>query len=301
MVRTSFGLVLVLALVTVPAWSFDRADDPLTPLQATIHQLIAASWQATDEALTASHDVAGPDRDAAAETDRLVRDLGRRLTDALEAGNRQPLEAFRDEYLALDPAGRAALFPVLDQVRASQLQALRPAVSETQMREYFPGYGHTEYGYKYRKGREVSREHKGFRWQSEEQTINMNLNQELVINLDLLSIFQGLAQSGAIKDLKVGEPYQMTTGGAPFFVCKISFTANKTLVTKTNRKYEVSKVWFELWRAKGIIWTTGDWELVGQTYVIMQEPTGDDVVTGVNRVLDQPLQVGQPAFAKVEP
>ena len=147
--------------------------------------------------------------------------------------------------------------------------------------EYFPGYGYGEPGYKYRKGRELSREEKGFRWQDEEQVIHVDVDVELVISLDLLPRFREMIPAGRIRDFQVGEPFTAMIDGQPLLAVKVKFTASSMLRTVTRRKYEVNRVWFELLRAQGGIWNQGPWETCGQTYVVIQEPTGEYVTTSV--------------------
>jgi hypothetical protein len=65
-------------------------------------------------------------------------------------------------------------------------------------------------------------------------------------------------------------------------VCNVTFQRIKSIVTKTNRKFEINKVWFELLRAESSFWSDGDWEYVGKTYEILQEPTGEAVVTSID-------------------
>ncbi len=248
--------------------------------------LVQDSWKVTDLLLSATEkndETSLQGYNAAAdEFQRKSLELGTKVLSALENGDREPLEALSAVYRDLDPVGRQALYPALSPLMTANVQELRSPVSNRELREYFPGYGYTESGYKYRKGLEVEREFKGTTWQDEEQTINTTVSVELVINIDLLDILKGLAGSGAIKNLKVGKPFEMEHGGgAPLLCVKVSFQSVKTITTKTNRKFDVNKIWFELLRAKSGFWSNGPWEPCGKTYVIAHEPTGEHVVTQI--------------------
>ncbi len=197
--------------------------------------------------------------------------------------NVESLEAISEIYKSLDPAARRALTTSLGVVKAAVVQQVTTKISPEQFREYFPGYGYTEPGYKYRKGREIDRENKGSTWQSEEQSIQTNFQAELTISLDLLDILKGMAAGGVIKNLKVHQQFEGQMNGQPLLLAKVSFQVIKTITTRTNRKFEVNKIWFELHRAKSNGWSTGDWEICGKTYEIINEPTGEEVVTNVKQ------------------
>jgi len=208
-------------------------------------------------------------------------ELGKRILNSLEEKNRDVITIVSDIYKSLEAGARPALFTTLGYLRASILQEGK--ISEAEFREYFPGYGYTEPGYKYRKGREVAREFKGNSWQWEEQTIQSTFQVELTVTLDILAMLKNWLTGGIISKLEVGQQYETNVNGTPMLVRKVSFSVVKTLTTKTNRKFEVNKVWFELMRAKSSGFSTGPWEVVGKTYEILSEPTGEEVTTEINQ------------------
>lgn len=207
--------------------------------------------------------------------------LGKHILASLDR-DFEVVEVVSDIYRSFDPITRQAFYPALGVVKTAFTTEWKPPLTAEKFAEYFPGYGYAEPGYKYRKGREIDREQKGYSWQSEEQSITTTWNVELVVTLDIVQILTGLATGGAIKDLNVGPQYQVNMNGTPTFVCKVTFTRVKAITTKTNRKFEVNKVWFELLRAKVSGWSTGPWEVCGKTYEILHEPTGEEVVTGIS-------------------
>ena len=101
----------------------------------------------------------------------------------------------------------------------------------------------------------------------------------MTISLDLLQILQGWLTGGVIKNLVVSEPYQANLNGQPLLVVNVSFQRIKAIIIKTNRRFEINRVWFALLRARR--WSTGPWVPVGKTYEIIFEPTGEEIVTGI--------------------
>lgn len=193
----------------------------------------------------------------------------------------EQIEFVSSIYKSLDHAARLALFPTIDIIKSASINELKPILPPNKVDEYFPGYGYAEPGYKYRKGKEIGREYKGSQWQYEEQTLSTTWNVELVVTIDIVQILKNMLSSGAITNLNVGPQYEINMNGIPTLVCKVTFNRVKSLVTKINRKFDVNKVWFELWRAKYNGFTTGPWELCGKTYEIIYEPSGENVVTEI--------------------
>lgn len=255
-------------------------------LQTQAFQLVRQHWLAADRLLTY---VNNPTEENLAIYNQTLEihskqsvELAKFVLATFDEGT-ETLEAFSDMYKTLDPAARTSFNAMLGVVKASIVQNLNSKISPEQFRDYFPGYGYTEPGYKYRKGRELDRENKGSTWQSEEHSIQTNFQAELTISLDILNILKGLATGGVIKNLKVSEQFEGSMNGQPILLAKVSFQVIKTITTKTNRKFDVNKIWFELLRAKSSGWSTGAWEACGKTYEIINEPTGEEVVTGVQQ------------------
>ena len=65
---------------------------------------------------------------------------------------------------------------------------------------------------------------------------------------------------------------------------KVSFQVSKTLITTCQRKYERSKVWFELYHASKDYFWEPKWELCGETYDFFEEPSGEEIVIGTEIV-----------------
>lgn len=208
--------------------------------------------------------------------------IGKSVLKSVKKNQYGKLEILSDIYKSLPEGARNALYPALGYLKFEITHNTDKYLTEEKFREYFPGYGYSEPGYKYRKGRELDREYKGVTWVLEEQSISSTWNVSLTVSIDILNILSGMVTGGMIKNLKVSEQYSMNVNGTPMIVCNVSFQRIKSIVTKTNRKFEINKVWFELLHTKSSSWSNnGAWEICGKTYEILQEPTGEEVVTGI--------------------
>lgn len=288
MFKRSVVLALAFGLVLSAAWGFDG----YTPghkhfkLQTQVFGMVNQFWTINELfyqlTLGQTPELEAKYLKACEIYEKQSLDLGKQLVGCLEDRNREVLEVISEIYKSFDPISRQAFYPSVGYVKVAMTQELKAPLSSEEFAEYFPGYGYAEPGYKYRKGRELEREPKGYTWQSEEQSLSTTWNVEITVTLDLLNILSSMAGAGAIKDLKVLEQYEVNMNGTPMFVAKVSFVRVKTITTKTNRKFEVNKIWFELLHAKVSGWTTGPWEVCGKTYEILHEPTGEEVVTGIS-------------------
>lgn len=292
MYKYQLTIVTVLFLTLVSVMPGFAAFDGYAPghkhftLQTQAFQIVRQYWHTTDLLLEytknpTEENMARYNQSIeihAKQSSELAKFLLATLDESIE-----PLEALSEMYKSLDPAARRSLTTALGVVKAAVVQQVTTKLTPEQFRGYFPGYGYTEPGYKYRKGREIDRENKGSTWQSEEQSIQTNFQAELTISIDLLDILKGMAAGGVIKNLKVDGPFEGHMNGQPLLLAKVSFQVIKTITTRTNRKFDVNKIWFELLRAKSNGWSTGEWEACGKTYEIINEPTGEEVVTNVKQ------------------
>jgi len=287
--RFTVAMVLLVLFGLSPCQAFDgyNPSNKYFKLQTEVFNVIHQYWAVTDLFLAYTANPTDENYNALINATDIYKkislDLGKKLLSSLEDKNREVIEVISDIYKSFDPNCRQPFYDFVGFLKTAIIQEYKGVLTEAEFREYFPGYGYTEPGYKYRKGREVERENKGITWQSEEHSITTTFNVELTINIDLLGILQGLLSSGVIKDLKVGPKFETNVNGQPMIVCKVSFQVIKAITTKTNRKFEVNKIWFELLRAKISGWTVGPFELCGKTYEIINEPTGEEVVTGLTQ------------------
>ncbi|MBF0544350.1 MAG: hypothetical protein HQM08_07950 [Candidatus Riflebacteria bacterium] len=211
---------------------------------------------------------------------KLVKEISEKLLKGWNS-NDEYVQHFSQVYKSLPPEGRKAFYPALEALRneiaINSMNTRDSAMSRFE--EYFPGYGYGEPGFIYRKGKEVLREARGTTWQDESQTVTSNLNVSLTVNLDILNMLKSWLGLGHIGNLIVNKEFKMDFNGAPMIVFNVSFTLNKTITTRMKRKFEINRIWFELYKAPQT-WNPANakWELIGKTYEILQDPTGDEFV-----------------------
>lgn len=274
-------LSLILSLSMAHAFEGHGPGHPRFPLQSRVFSVIHRYWECNE--LLLSHGRPGgaaPDEAYHASFAGFAREsaeLGAAAAASLGSAQDE-IRLLSEIYRSLHPAVRPSPYPALRYLRAEASRTAPARLTRGAFDTYFPGYGYVEPGFAYRKGREVSREDKGSTWVTEDRTIKASANVELEISFSLVPHFRALEAAGTIRNLKVGEPFARTSRAG----VKITFQASQDLVIKTHRRFAVSKIWFELWRAKGDPWwTTGPWEVCGKTYEIVDEPTGDTQVSDV--------------------
>ncbi|MFZ2956028.1 MAG: hypothetical protein WA705_03930 [Candidatus Ozemobacteraceae bacterium] len=298
-------VVVLLVLGISPTFAFDglAPEDRLFGLQNQVFQIIDQQWRVNDllvQAQANPADVAALEayEKAAGQLEKNDKDLGRVITKALAEKDNQTLDLVSSIFRTLDTGARQAIFPALQMARAESEMTL---VAKKGFSEYFPGYGYPEPGFKYRRGRETSREYKGTTWQFEEHTIATSKSVRLTVTLDVLGILKSLFSLGKIGSLVVGREFQSSYNGTPMIVVEVAFSTSETIFTRTNRKYDVNKVWFELLRSSDAGWNNnnGTWEAVGNTYQIMMDPTGEAVTTQVELPGQNPTPAPTPAPAPI--
>ncbi|MFZ2956030.1 MAG: hypothetical protein WA705_03940 [Candidatus Ozemobacteraceae bacterium] len=285
--KSGLKLVVVLLLVGLsPVFAFDGLTpaDRLFGLQNQVFQIIDQQWHVNDLLMQAQDnptDVATLEayEKAAGQLEKNHKNLGRVITKALTEKDHQTLDLVASIFRSLETGARQSIFPALQMARAESEMAV---VAESRFSDYFPGYGYPEPGFKYRRGRETSRENTGTTWQLEEHTIASSKSLKMTVTLDVLAILKSLFALGKIGGLVIGHEHQSSHNGALMVVIDVAFSTTETIFTKTNRKYDISKVWFELLRSSDANWhNNGTWIAVGNTFQIMTDPTGETVTTQV--------------------
>jgi len=277
--RFACVLALITLLLAGPVAGVEvLPGDPLFDLQSKVFAVIDLQWKLAD----------GLSRGDAPETGleafgKATNELSSAMRQALQADDQKALDFLRSLWKSLDTGARQAVFPALQQTRAGLVAGDNAAAELNRFAEYFPGYGYPEPGYTYRRGREIEREAKGVTYQQEEHSLTTHKVFDLTVNLDILNLFKKWLSGGLLRSLTVRDSGYVTYNGQPMLVFHITLETTQTVVTKANRKYEVNKVWFELLRSKGSGWgSSGSWEACGKTYQILQEITGEVVVTQVS-------------------
>ena len=184
---------------------------------------------------------------------------------------------FSEFYQTCPEESRPALDTVVSNILV-KFNYSNPALGTTDnfIRQYFPGYGYTDPEYWYRKGREVDREFLYARWQEEEKTYMQSKLFELTVELKLVA---GLTQK--YPNLEVIGKFPVNIGGHIVICAKVKFETKEGITIKTKKKIGEFKLWFELLKAKKTIWSDPKWEPAGKTYEFFEEPTGEEVTTGV--------------------
>lgn len=286
--RLFLVISLFLAAFTVNLSAFEGVDvdHPLFPAQQKIFQSVSDYWTVQELFVNYISDQSEENQNKwNAAIERHTKEgveIGKKVMQSVKKTQYGHLELLSDIFKSLPNGAKNALYPTLGYMNFEITHKSDEFLTEEKFREYFPGYGYSEPGFKYRKGRELDREYKGVTWVLEEHSISTTWNVNLTVSIDVVNILTGMLTGGMIKNLQVSEQFTMNVGGQPMIVCNVSFQRIKAITTKTNRKFEINKVWFELLRAKSSWGSNVNWEPVGKTYEILQEPTGEEVVTGIS-------------------
>lgn len=287
--RTRLVILLGLCfLLTCSANAFESVspDSPLFDFQQRIFSTITQYWHAQElfiEYISSQGENSLSSYENAAEAfEKMSHKAGIEALDSAKKSQYGKLELLSDIYRSLPVPARVALYPTLGLIKFEMLHSDNPALSEDLFRHYFPGYGYTEPGYRYRKGRETRRDYQGVTWQEEQHSINTDFNVRLTVNLDVVKMLKDLFTGGLISNLSVSEPYSVNINNQSMLVFDVSFRRTTEITTKTTRRFDINRIWFELLRARSTFWGTGEWNLVGETYEIHHEPTGTSVVTELN-------------------
>lgn len=192
--------------------------------------------------------------------------------------NAENFNSFSEYYSSCPLEAKPAFDKVIKNVLESKKAANLDFDTLAFTKEYFPGYGYSEPGYIYRRGRELDNEFLYARWEDEEKTFAQNKVYEFTVELKLVAELK-------IKfpELEVLKEFGVEIGGNFVMCAKVKFETNKTFSVKTKKKYGEYKKWFELLRAKKTMWSEPQWELTGKTYQHFTEPTGEEVATSINK------------------
>ncbi|MBF0544352.1 MAG: hypothetical protein HQM08_07960 [Candidatus Riflebacteria bacterium] len=286
--KVLLGMVVMLLSGSFYCFGMNANDGNLSR-DVELFQISQKYWNLNDLMLN-SNDSAGKAQleqkyDAlSADYSKAVKEVSNKLLQGWSS-DREYVQHFSEVYKSLPTEARRAFYPALEALRNEVVlnSDSRSFGGKDKFNQYFPGYGYGDPGTMYRKGKEVLREARGTTWQEEEKTVSSNLNVNLNVTLDILNMLKGLFEHGHISNLVVNRQFTMDYNGAPMVVFNVSFTNTKQMTTKTRRKYEVDRIWFELFSApQSHNAQDAQWQLVGKTYEIIQDPTGDEFVVVIN-------------------
>ncbi|MCK5683541.1 hypothetical protein KAJ27_05450 [bacterium] len=183
---------------------------------------------------------------------------------------------FSEFYSACPDEAKPALDAVVKNILESKKAGNIKFDTALFTKEYFPGYGYSEPGFIYRRGRELDSEFLYARWEDEEKTFSQNKIYEFTVELKLVAELKI-----QFPNLKVLKEFGIDIGGNFVMCAKVKFETNKTLTVRTKRRFGEYKKWFELLIAKKTVWSDPEWELTGKTYQHFTEPTGEEVATSI--------------------
>lgn len=143
----------------------------------------------------------------------------------------------------------------------------------------YPGYGYAEPGYAYRLGQEVERTFLHAFWRHEKRTFEAE--KEMTLQYTLEYSAQANIDLEVLEIIKVAK---IEIGGKFVTVFTARVKTKETFETECTVKYEKTKVWYALQRAKKEWFSTGTWSTCGRTYEIIQEATGEEVLDAPGRV-----------------
>ncbi|MFC1742557.1 hypothetical protein ACFL35_01080 [Candidatus Riflebacteria bacterium] len=205
---------------------------------------------------------------------KLVKKMAKRLI--RDFNKTSPLFlSFSGFYKSLDKSVKEALDPVIRVICENYEQTTPNSNLKEFLQAYFPGYGYGDPNFRYRKGKEVSREFLYARWLEESRTISQSKIIELVVEL---SIAAGIKEK--YPDARIGKAFPIDLGGKIVMAVKVTWNNTTTITTRTKKKIGHYKVWFELFKAKKG-WGTPQWELCGKTYELLEEATGEEVTVSM--------------------
>ena len=266
-------------LLLAPACFGGVLDDQvaLHQVQKRLSEAVSLYWQSRDVLENAqAHD---PEAEKAfakleAKLKKVNAWFGGEIRAALVPLNWDRFLLLSRAYGSVDPNARPAFQEARDLGATAYLQVPLPEEAGD-FKEYFPGYGYAEPGYRYRRGKELGRDYKGDFWQYEEHTYQKETTHSIMVSLDVLAILKSLLGQGLITNLQISGPQEIPVNGAFVVAYEATFTTKESMTTKAQRQYEIYRVWFELFRTKKDIWNPETaWELCGKNYQIMYEPTG---------------------------
>ncbi len=142
-------------------------------------------------------------------------------------------------------------------------------------KQYFPGYGEADPIYYYRKGRELESEVIDTYWKevtnsyTQYETIQSEVTHEHLFDMYDDCDIDIIEQQG---------PFEKIIDGVPVVYYKVKFMTLATVSTVSKRKYNLTRIWFELLRNKYSILMPSKWEACGKTYEMHELYTGCELI-----------------------
>lgn len=197
--------------------------------------------------------------------DRIISDL-ENGTDSLDRFGQLLSEINEHEIRAYGPVIKILdQYAVLNRIREAKI----PVMSGSRDDDYI-----------YRLGRELRRELVKVEWVIFRKTIMKNVTVSMVVEADVAKLLKVLYPVLFLLDLG-----SWLINGEAYFCYKTTFTTQHKLFFRTVAKMGQNKVWFEVLRAKKTWWGSPKWECIGETFKVIEEPTGEELADEM-KVLD---------------
>ena len=207
--------------------------------------------------------------------------LSKKIIDDMAQNNLDSLKSFSILYKSKGLYERQALYFVCAQLidagrfmSNNKTSLAEISNAENFLRENFPGYGESDPYYYYRKGRELSSEVVDTYWKEVKNTYT---SAQIVTGEISIDYLKELENNPDVNIIEYGEPFAKIIDGAVIWCTNVKFEAMATITTISKRKYDLTKVWFELLRNKYSIFVN-KWEVCGKTYEMHEFYTGSEVI-----------------------
>ncbi len=296
------SLIVILSLVFsvllfVPAFAASEAEDTHKFEVRIANQMIVDYWQAL-ELFYQIHGKGCCDEGCGEKYQALIKkidsqskELSSRIIRKMNKEDLNSLKNFSEFYKAKQHYERQPLYlvcaSIIEKVKSDMVSQNRNKNRGTVLfdsveqftAEYFPGYGYSEPGFEYRRGKELSSEFLHAYWQDEIKVVETAKHFEGTIEFKLAA---ELAMNPSIGNFKqIGEPFKVDIGGHITLVVKVSFDTRTQITTSSKKKYAATKVWFELSKRKKGTWSNTAWEVCGKTYEMHDFYTNEEVVSAI--------------------
>lgn len=182
---------------------------------------------------------------------------------------RQPL------YLVCTPVIKKIHYLLLNSPDKLKISGLEILSADEFEKQYFPGYGEADPVYYYRLGREIETEVVDTYWKEETSTYTKNETIQSEVTRDcLFDMYDDID----IDIIEQQGPFEKIIDGVPVMCYKVKFMTLATVTTVSKKKYDLTRVWFELLRNKYSILMPSKWEVCGKTYEMHEFYTGCELI-----------------------
>ncbi len=182
---------------------------------------------------------------------------------------RQPL------YLVCTPVIKKIHYLLLNSPDKLKISGLEILSADEFEKQYFPGYGQADPVYYYRLGREFEAEVIDTYWK--EETIVYTKNEIIHSEVTRDCLFD-MYDDIDIDIIEQHGPFEKVIDGVPVIYYKVKFMTLATVTAVSKKKYDLTRVWFELLRNKYSILMPSKWEVCGKTYEMHEFYTGCELI-----------------------